>query len=60
MRPTQLKKELVLNKETIVNLNDDELNQIKGGLPWTDARICLTRNPDLCPGPTDGCSTAYC
>lgn len=50
MKSTQLKKGLVLNKKTVANLDDAELNQVKGGKPWTDPSICVT----------SGCSINFC
>ncbi len=56
MKSTKLKKKLALNKKTVVNLRDVELNQVKGGLPWTDWGVftCKTRAQDctdFCPEP---------
>ena len=36
-------KKLVLNKETISNLNSEEMTVIRGGLTYTDPRACKTR-----------------
>lgn len=56
MKPTQLKKKLVVSKKTVANLNDPELNLVKGGLQWTDWDVftCKTRAQDctdFCPEP---------
>jgi hypothetical protein len=40
MKTKKLSKKLGLNKKTISNLSVGELKQSKGGLPWTDPRIC--------------------
>ena len=45
MKTKKLSKKLVLNKKTISNLNGDQLNQVKGGEPWTEGyctEICNT------------------
>ena len=41
------KKNLKLNKETIANLNKDEMTQVKGGQPlevdaWGSRAVCLS------------------
>ncbi|MEI7597131.1 MAG: class I lanthipeptide [Bacteroidota bacterium] len=45
MKKIQLNKKLVLNKETIANLNNEQMTSIKGGLIWSD--YCL---PPSCCG----------
>ncbi|HLP62714.1 MAG TPA: class I lanthipeptide [Candidatus Deferrimicrobium sp.] len=54
-----LSKKLILSKETVTNLNDVELNQIKAGATVT--RTCpeygCTTNELMC---TTGCWSATC
>lgn len=38
----KLSKKLVLKRETIYDLNSNEMNAINGGLTWTDPRACNT------------------
>ena len=38
----KISKKLALNKTTVTDLKSNEMKGIKGGLTWTDPRICLT------------------
>jgi hypothetical protein len=44
MKPKQLSRKLSLNKTTIYNLNDEQMNQVEGGasLLCSAATNCLT------------------
>jgi natural product precursor len=54
MKTKKLSKKLTLNKATISNLNDDQLNQAKGGEIWTEGYCTETCNTavTLCDCPT--------
>jgi natural product precursor len=53
MKKIRLEKKLSLNKETISKLNEDQLNNVKGGWAWS--WFCKTDN---CPTKTEyGCAT---
>ncbi len=41
MKPKNSKK-LVLNKTTVTDLHPKSMSKVKGGLTWTDPRICET------------------
>lgn len=58
MKKGNLGKKLVLSKSTIVNLNHEDSKNAKGGLPWTDPRVCNseTQCATACNG---DCETAY-
>jgi natural product precursor len=45
MKKAKFNGKISLNKETIANLNNENMNQIKGGAGWSG-------------GCTDGCTTA--
>ena len=42
MKTKKINKKLELNKKTVSNLNDTEMNHVKGALFWTDPRACDT------------------
>ncbi len=55
MKSTRFKKKLVLTKNTVANLNDGQLNQVKGGKPLT-VSVCHTLfHGCTADCPTDGC-----
>lgn len=35
MKVKKIKKQLILNKHTIARLGDENMTEVKGGLPWT-------------------------
>jgi len=75
MKKVKFNKKLQLNKETISNLNNDQMNQLQGGTSLTKAltycggrtcinwgATCLTNCPAQCIPPLtfDGCASADC
>lgn len=49
MKTKNFNKKLVFNKKTIVNLNNAEVNGIKGGISFTYCiRTCPTPNSAVC------------
>jgi len=45
-------RKLLLSKETIVDLSNQDMKVVKGGLTWTDPRVCTanTRANNSCKG----------
>lgn len=61
------KMKLTLNKETIAQLNDENLDAIKGGALWSFicpskicVSVCLTRPDKTCGCPTVTCGSCAC
>ncbi|MFN7913091.1 MAG: class I lanthipeptide [Bacteroidota bacterium] len=56
MKKVKFNGKLSLNKETITNLNEEQMNNIKGGddilwsLLWCHTRRCNTQTEYTCPG----------
>ncbi|MCP4150398.1 MAG: hypothetical protein GY757_21805 [bacterium] len=44
----RLVKSLVLNKKTVSNLDIETLNEVKGGVTFTQSPNCWTRKEALC------------
>jgi hypothetical protein len=64
MKTREFKKRLVLNKKTVVNLNQEDLQSIKGGYEKTAPFWCISRNmcseiPRICETRLF-CSFPYC
>lgn len=68
MKTKKLNKKLILNKETLVNLNAQELFKVQGGAT-TETRTCPswcnTLCPERCPDTSysespDNCPTVTC
>lgn len=59
MKKIKLDGKLSLNKETVAKLNDDQMNEVKGGL--LSIIWCKTRNCPAPSGMTDqACSCMSC
>jgi natural product precursor len=61
MKNKNFNKKLVLNKKTIVDLDNTEMNNLRGGVETETPTICRTRcvsNCDTCP--TVGLRTCDC
>jgi natural product precursor len=59
MKAKQLEKKLVLNKETIADLNKEEMNFVYGG--FSEESICLcTRASDCETIPKRQCTNQQC
>jgi len=60
MKTKELKKKLLLNKETIANLNEKDLNSLKGGVLPTYRPDCYSErcleNPRSLPPSLCGCN----
>jgi hypothetical protein len=63
MKTKTFKKKLTLNKKTVVNLNNSELNDVKGGCA-TEVQSCPLPNTsnymmicETCCGTCSGCKT---
>lgn len=74
MKKVKFEGKLSLNKETISKLNENQMNQIKGGWLWTlincasarcpnSLQTCVTEGATCivadCPKDTEGCSTTH-
>jgi hypothetical protein len=64
MKTREFNKKLVLNKKTVVNLNQEDLQSIKGGYEKTTLYWCVSRNycselPRICETRLF-CSVPYC
>ncbi|MCI0470841.1 MAG: class I lanthipeptide [Candidatus Aminicenantes bacterium] len=52
MKNKNFNKKLVLNKKTIIDLNNNEMNKLYGGVETQTPTVCRTRcvtNCDTCP-----------
>jgi hypothetical protein len=49
MKPKNFRKKLNLNKKTIVNLKNGEMNAVQGGIPQSTTAVSIT-NCCLCNG----------
>jgi hypothetical protein len=55
MKTKDVSKKLVLTKDTICNLNQEDLNEVKGGIPTTMQSVQLSCVKTFC-----GLTTIYC
>ncbi|MDQ1349900.1 MAG: hypothetical protein QG657_201 [Acidobacteriota bacterium] len=52
MKINKVTKKLVLNRTTVANLSDFQMNVARGGVPWTSIgapHLCGTRCGTVCP-----------
>jgi hypothetical protein len=50
MKTKKLSKNLILNKETVVNLNNDEMTQVQGGGPTSKCTQLVGCDTTTCYG----------
>jgi DNA-binding Xre family transcriptional regulator len=64
MKPKKLSKKLTLGKRTIANMNDGEMNRIRGGsIPYVTCPILTCGGctlPSLCPTCYTDCQQETC
>jgi len=48
MKPKNFSKKLTLNKKTIVNLKNGEMNAVQGGVPVSTTKVSIVTNCCLC------------
>jgi hypothetical protein len=53
MKPKKVEKKLFLNKKTVADLNNQQMNRLRGGIPTTGTgEVC-------CPSETCSCETCF-